>query len=106
MFGKAGVFFMCSSMGKPLNLELGLLNTPDAKEPEVVLGMGFGSRYREAVSIEIAGKTPYVKFRPVSFGNPDLRSSGLLSDNDSETGLPDAGSHRSGGRRPVSENDT
>jgi hypothetical protein len=33
MFGKAGVFFICSSMGKPLNLELGLLNISDAKEP-------------------------------------------------------------------------
>jgi hypothetical protein len=34
MFGKAGVFLICSSMGKPLSLELGLFNMPDAKEPE------------------------------------------------------------------------
>jgi hypothetical protein len=32
-------------MGKPLNLEeLWLLNMLDAKEPEVVVGMGFGCR--------------------------------------------------------------
>ena len=46
---KLVVFFIFSSKGTPLNLELGLLNMPDAKEPEVVVRMGFGCRDADTV---------------------------------------------------------
>jgi len=49
MFGKADVVFICSSIGKVGETSsFGFLNMPDAKEPEIVVGMGF--RCRELVT--------------------------------------------------------